>query len=183
MKYIFCVLLALSCKVVCAQLDKTSLDAFLHRIVKDKAAQFEIEYLAQEGGKDVFELDRHGAKIVLRGSNGLSVASALNYYLKNYCHHLITWNGAPTPLPGVLPMVRKKVHRNTPYQYRYYINYCTFQYSMAWWDWDRWQRDQRARHRPQGADDDERSADDRRPCDRRQVPDIRPRCGRRHRLR
>jgi len=141
MKYIFCVLLVLSGGMAYAQLDKTSLGAFLRRIVKDKAAQFEVEYLAQEGGKDVFELEGQGTRIVLRGSNGLSVASALNYYLKNYCHHLITWNGAPAPLPGVLPSVRKKVHRSTPYQYRYYLNYCTFQYSIAWWDWDRWQRE------------------------------------------
>lgn len=141
MKHIFFVLLVLSGVDVYAQLDKPSLDAFLHRIVKDKATQFEVEYLAQEEGKDVFELEGRRGKIVLRGSNGLSVASALNYYLKNYCHHLITWNGAPGSLPGVLPVVRKKVHRRTPYQYRYYLNYCTFQYSMAWWDWPRWQRE------------------------------------------
>jgi len=142
MKYIFCVLLALSGGMVYAQPDKPSLEAFLHRTVGDKAPQFQVEYIGPEKGKDVFELESSGAgKIVLRGSNGLSVASALNYYLKNYCHHLITWNGAPSPLPVVLPAVRKKVHRSTPYQYRYYLNYCTFQYSIAWWDWDRWQRE------------------------------------------
>lgn len=140
-KWIFFVGLVLFAGPVCAQLDKPSLDAFLHRIVKDKAGQFEIVYIAPQDGKDVFELEGKGAKIVLRGSNGLSVASALNYYLKNYCHHLVTWNGAPEPLQAVLPAVKKKVHRSTPYQYRYYLNYCTFQYSMAWWDWERWQRE------------------------------------------
>jgi hypothetical protein len=33
------------------------------------------------------------------------------------------------------------VHKVTPYTYRYYLNYCTFQYSMAWWGWERWQRE------------------------------------------
>lgn len=140
-KWIFLLALAVSGQGVYAQLDKPSLDAFLHRIVKDKAGQFEIAYIAPQDGKDVFELEGKGAKIVLRGSNGLSVASALNYYFSNYCHHLVTWNGAPEPLPAVLPAVKKKIHRSTPYQYRYYLNYCTFQYSMAWWDWDRWQRE------------------------------------------
>lgn len=116
-KWIFFVGLVLFAGPVCAQLDKPSLDAFLHRIVKDKAGQFEIVYIAPQDGKDVFELEGKGAKIVLRGSNGLSVASALNYYLKNYCHHLVTWNGAPEPLQAVLPAVKKKVHRSTPYQY------------------------------------------------------------------
>jgi alpha-N-acetylglucosaminidase len=140
-KWIFLLALALAGGSSYAQLDKPSLDAFLHRIVKDKSGQFEIAYIAPEDGKDVFELDEKGTKIVLRGSNGISVASALNYYLKNYCHHLVTWNGTPRPLPAVLPSVRKKVHRTTPYKYRYYLNYCTFQYSMAWWDWERWQRE------------------------------------------
>ncbi|HVU59069.1 MAG TPA: alpha-N-acetylglucosaminidase TIM-barrel domain-containing protein [Puia sp.] len=140
-KWIFLLALAVSGTGAYAQLDRPSLDAFLHRIVKDKASQFEIAYIAPENGKDVFELEGKGAKIVLRGSNGLSVASALNFYLKNYCHHLVTWNGAPQPLPAALPVVKKKVHRSTPYRYRYYLNYCTFQYSMAWWDWERWQRE------------------------------------------
>ena len=136
-----------------SQLDKDALGAFLQRVVPGKAALFEIAYAAPENGKDVFELEQRPGgtmdngrtaspgKIILRGSNGVSVASALNYYLKHYCHHLITWNGAPLPLPGVLPVVKEKVHRATPYQYRYYLNYCTFNYSMAWWDWARWQKE------------------------------------------
>ncbi|HEY4197512.1 MAG TPA: alpha-N-acetylglucosaminidase, partial [Mucilaginibacter sp.] len=28
-----------------------------------------------------------------------------------------------------------------PYTYRYDLNYCTFNYSMSWWQWDRWQRE------------------------------------------
>jgi len=133
--------------------DRAALESFLHRIVKDKASVFEIAYIAPENGRDVFELEsRAGSagspgsagampKIILRGSNGVSVASALNYYLKNYCHCLITWNGTNLHLPAVLPMVKGRVHKATPYQYRYYLNYCTFQYSMAWWDWDRWQKE------------------------------------------
>src|SRR5258708_2132599 len=128
-------------------LDKQALDAFLQRIVGDKAALFVIEYIAPEKGKDVFEVEAvktagnsgGAGKIILRGSNGVSVASALNYYLKEYCHCLITWNGTNLRLPGVLPGVAKKIHKGTPYQYRYYLNYCTFNYSMAWWDWARWQ--------------------------------------------
>src|SRR5690606_12281021 len=27
------------------------------------------------------------------------------------------------------------------YKYRYYLNYVTFNYSMAWWDWEQWERE------------------------------------------
>ena len=56
MKYIVFVVLVLTGGAAYAQLDSKSLDAFLHRIVKDKAGQFQMEYIAQERGKDVFEL-------------------------------------------------------------------------------------------------------------------------------
>ena len=100
-----------------------------------------VDYVAPSGGRDVFELESRGGKIVLRGSNGVSVGSALNCYLREYCHSLVTWNGVDIRLPATLPSVKGRIRRETPYQYRYYINYCTFNYSMAWWDWTRWQKE------------------------------------------
>ncbi|HEY8894316.1 MAG TPA: alpha-N-acetylglucosaminidase, partial [Niastella sp.] len=85
--------------------------------------------------------ESRNGKIVLRGSNGLSVASALNYFLKTVCFCDIGWNGTNLKLPATVPVIAGKIHKATPYQYRYYLNYCTFQYSMAWWDWDRWQKE------------------------------------------
>jgi alpha-N-acetylglucosaminidase len=63
------------------------------------------------------------------------------YILTEYGHCQVTWNGTNLNLPKQLPVVAQKVHRQTPYQYRYYLNYCTFNYSMSWWDWDRWQKE------------------------------------------
>lgn len=124
-----------------AQLNKTATEAFLKRIVKDRAAAFTFEYLAADSGRDVFEIESKAGRIVLRGNNGVSIASALNYYLKNYCNSIITWNGSNLQLPAKLPAVTQKEHHATPYKYRYYINYCTFNYSMCWWNWERWQQE------------------------------------------
>lgn len=124
-----------------AQFDQRAVDSFLQRIVKEKSVIFISEYIPEQNGKDVFEIDKKKGKIILRGSNGVSIASALNYYLKNVCHRIITWNDLDLELPKVLPFPQKLIHRVTPYTYRYYLNYCTFQYSMAWWNWDRWQQE------------------------------------------
>lgn len=121
--------------------DKTAVEDFVKRIMKQRAGSFIIEYLPAENGRDVFELETKGDKIILRGNNGVSIGSALNYYLKNYCHCLITWNGVNMNLPAVFPAVEKKIRQSSPHQYRYYLNYCTFNYSMAWWDWERWQQE------------------------------------------
>jgi alpha-N-acetylglucosaminidase len=124
-----------------SQINKEAVSAFLQRIVKDKAPLFSVEYINPQNGKDVFEIESKKNKILLRGNNGISIASALNYYLKNYCHCLITWNGINMNLPASLPLLKEKIHKETPYQYRYYLNYCTFNYSMSWWNWERWQQE------------------------------------------
>jgi alpha-N-acetylglucosaminidase len=113
----------------------------LKRIVNDKADAFHVEYIDQENGNDVFELASEGDKIVLRGNNPVSVASSLNYYLKNYCFQEYSWNNTHITLPDPLPMVDTVIRRVSPYKYRYYLNYCTFNYTMAWWDWERWQHE------------------------------------------
>jgi alpha-N-acetylglucosaminidase len=91
--------------------------------------------------KDFFEIESSGGKIILSGTNGVSIASALHYYLKNFANCQITWNGTNLNLPKTLPVVRKKVQIKTPYKYRYNLNYCTFNYTMSWWNWERWQKE------------------------------------------
>ena len=110
------------------------------RVIPAHAKDFKVERIAPaKDGKDVFELESAGGKIVLRGSTGVAAASALHYYLKTYAHCDIGWNGTQLNLPDVLPVVPAKVRKETPYTYRYYLNYCTFNYTASWWDWKRWQ--------------------------------------------
>ena len=43
-------------------------------------------------------------------------------------------------IPQPLPVVAEKIRRVSPYQYRYCFNFCAFSYTLAWWDWEQWQR-------------------------------------------
>jgi len=113
----------------------------IRRIIPQRAASFKVEALPGQEGQDKFELESVGDMIVLRGNDGVSVASALYYYLTGYCHCQVTWNGVNLRLPAKLPAVKKKIYKLSPYRYRYYLNYCTFNYSMSWWDWERWQKE------------------------------------------
>ncbi|WP_240773428.1 alpha-N-acetylglucosaminidase [Pontibacter sp. SGAir0037] len=111
----------------------------IKRVVPTHARHFTVEFIPKEAGKDVYEVESRDGKIVLRGNNGISVASALNHYLKYYTNSSITWNGFNLNLSDTLPVVAQKVRHVSPYKYRYYLNYCTYNYTMSWWDWDRWQ--------------------------------------------
>lgn len=115
--------------------------ALIARVLPEDAAAFRIESLPSDAGRDVFEVEGSGGKIVLRGNSGVSIASALNCYLKEIARCDLTWCGSNLALPHPLPGVPSRIRRVSPYRYRYYLNYCTFSYSMAWWDWDRWQRE------------------------------------------
>ena len=112
-------------------------------VVKRYAPQhseaFTFSLIPPDEGRDVFEIASEDSKIVLGGNNGVSLCSAFNWYLKEYCHVNISWNGRQIDLPKTLPEVPQKVRRTSPYRYRYFFNYCCFGYSLAWWDWDQWE--------------------------------------------
>ncbi len=108
------------------------------RVLKERAKEFIFETMDSESGKDVFELDKQGKKVVIRGNNGVSKAAGLNYYLENYCNAQVSIHYNQLNLPDKLPLP-EKTKVETPFDYRYFFNYCTFGYTMPWWDWERWE--------------------------------------------
>ena len=48
--------------------------------------------------------------------------------------------GQPTEPARSAAAVPEKVRRVSPFKYRYYLNFCAFSYSLAWWDWPQWER-------------------------------------------
>jgi alpha-N-acetylglucosaminidase len=125
--------------LVNAQIDIKSTKGLIKRTLPKHANQFIVEQIKSK--KDTFTIESRGGKIVLAGNNGVSIASSLYFYLNEYCHCQITWNGVNLKLPAKLPIISSKIGKASPYQYRYNLNYCTFNYSMSWWDWARWEKE------------------------------------------
>ncbi len=114
--------------------------SLLERLLPKHANEFVFELIPADNGRDVLEIESRGGKIVLRGNNGVALASALNWYLKHYCDCHVSWCGSQLQLPKPLPVVKEKVRQVTPFRYRYFFNYCAFSYSLPWWDWPEWER-------------------------------------------
>lgn len=114
-------------------------DDMLERIDKGASRKFKIEKVNSK--KDFFELDQQGNKVVVRGNSWVNIASGVNWYLKYYAGVQLTWNNSQAVLPAVLPKVGKKERHETDLTLRYDFNYCTFSYSMAFWDWERWEKE------------------------------------------
>lgn len=116
--------------------------ALVQRVVPSRAAQFSVEIIPKaENGHDVFEIESVGRKIVLRGNDGVSVASALNHYLKEVANCHLSWCGDRMDLPATLKPVPAKVRVVNPHRYRVMFNYCTLNYTASWWDQARWERE------------------------------------------
>ncbi len=109
-------------------------------MVPGAASSFVIEEIPAVDGRDNFEVESRGAKVILRGSSGVAVASALNWYLERIVGVNVSNPLEPIELPSPLPRVRRRARVTTPYRHRYFLNYCTFAYSMAWWTWREWEK-------------------------------------------
>ena len=69
------------------------------------------------------------------------MAAGLNYYLKYYCLTTVSWYAdIPVEMPDVLPMVEKPVVVEAKVDNRFFLNYCTYGYSMPFWKWKDWER-------------------------------------------
>ncbi len=110
------------------------------RLLGGRAAEFRFEPLPAEEGKTVFEIEASGGRPVIRGTDGVAMASGLHWYLKRACGAHISWFGSQLNLPSPLPDMAK-TRIASPHARRYHFNYCTFSYTMAWWDWERWERE------------------------------------------
>lgn len=117
----------------------TPIDELLERIDKGASKKFKIELC--QSANDFFELDQAGGKVVVRGNSWVNIATGINWYLKYNCGIHLTWGNMKAQLPAALPKVKTKERHETNMKMRYCFNYCTFSYSMAFWDWQRWQEE------------------------------------------
>lgn len=115
------------------------INGLLERIDKGASSKFVIEKIKSEN--DFFELDQQSDKVVVRGNNFVSIATGINWYLKYYAGVHLSWNCMTANLPDKLPVVTKKERHETDLKYRYDLNYCTYSYTMAFWDWNRWEKE------------------------------------------
>lgn len=122
-----------------AQLWSNPVNGLLERIDPGASKKFIIQ--VKKGQSDFFELDQKGDKVVIRGNNYVNIATGLNWYLKYYAGIHLSWNGMTAELPESLPKVSTPVRKETNLSLRYDFNYCTYSYTMAFWDWKRWEKE------------------------------------------
>ncbi len=134
--FLVCVLALL---YACQVNDDAVTRALARRIIPDHESLFVFEREADS--IDYFELSSRGKKVVIKGNNSNSLAVGLNYYLKTYCLTSVSWEACnPVEMPAFLPAVDTPIRVVARAKERFFLNYCTFGYTMPWWGWPEWER-------------------------------------------
>ena len=131
---LFCVV-----NILCAYGDDIStVRGLVHRMFPSYEHAFSFKKINSKA--DVFSLQSKGGKIIIGGNNANSMATALNHYMKYYCKVDVGWFKSDAyELPATPPRVPKAVTVKARVKDRFFLNYCTYGYTMPWWKWDEWE--------------------------------------------
>ena len=115
--------------------------ALASRLSPALAAKVEFHQIDAEQGRDVFTLESRGGKVAIGGNNAGSMAVGLNRYLNRYCKVTVSWYAdVAVTLPKTLPDVPQAERVTARVPQRFFLNYCTWGYTMPFWQWRDWER-------------------------------------------
>ncbi|MEG1394349.1 MAG: alpha-N-acetylglucosaminidase TIM-barrel domain-containing protein [Clostridia bacterium] len=99
------------------------------------------QQVGKSGAGDNFCVTFDTGKLTIKANCIIAAANGLYDYLKKYCNVNLSWNGNReldivelVPFEGEFCKVIEQ-------KYRVYMNYCTLNYSMSWWDFSRWEKE------------------------------------------
>ncbi len=99
-----------------------------------------VVFKERSSSKDYYRLESKSGKLIITANNANSMAVGLNYFLKNYCHTTVSWYADDkTYLPTIVPTVLSPIETEARVPNRFFLNYCTFGYTMPWWKWKDWE--------------------------------------------
>ena len=100
-----------------------------------------IEFVEVPSSEDFYALESVDGKIRISGNSANSMAMGLGDYLRDWCLITPTWYSRDAiKEPRKLPAVSGRVERRALVKDRFFLNYCTYGYTVGWWQWDQWER-------------------------------------------
>lgn len=114
------------------------------RTCGDKAAgkiAFRLDSTSSDAGAEYFSISSTAdGRPMISGSTLSALTTGFNFYLNRFMNINIDWNNPHRSVSDfILPDTAITRKANVPL--RYYLNYCTFSYSMSVWTWERWEQE------------------------------------------
>src|SRR5262249_39832848 len=92
--------------------------ALLERLLRGRAAQFELHSMASAGASERFRISSANERIKIEGTTPSALLFGVNWYLKYVAHVSISSNGSRLGA-GSWPLPAGVIERDTPYALRY----------------------------------------------------------------
>jgi alpha-N-acetylglucosaminidase len=138
-RIIFILLLIFPLQLFAAEFD--GVEALVSRRVPWLSGHVIFKKIKSIDAQDIFELESKHGKVFISATSPSAASVALNWYLKYYCHRSMSHMGDNLGAVSPLPVLKEKVRIVAPAQYRYALNYCTYNYTMSFYSWKEWERE------------------------------------------
>ncbi len=138
-KYISAIVIALAFGSVYATNHVETANALAKRIVPSLSG--DIVFKTIDVPVDTFAYSAHNGKVLIEGNSVTSMAVGLNNYLRRQLGASVSWFEAkPVQVPDTVTLPSEPYGAKAAVDTRFFLNYCTFGYTMPYWQWSEWER-------------------------------------------
>lgn len=122
------------------EINEKELHALILRVTKKIEYADKFEFKKLNSDSDAYKMYDSGDKITVEATNGVTAAVAFNRYLCQYCKSFFGPITKNIMLPDTPPSVGKVIEEKSVFLFRYFLNYCTFSYSLLFYKWEDYER-------------------------------------------
>lgn len=136
------VLMAACTDSVFASVSTEAATALARRILGEQCDRIRFQDVSRnKADAEFFTVEDSGGGILVSGTGAPAMAMGLNWYLRYRCKVDVSWySHDPVRLPSSLPVVGEPFTSEARVANRFFLNYCTFGYTLPWWGWKEWER-------------------------------------------
>lgn len=110
------------------------------RILPHRGGDIEFRIVPSERNRYTIGAGENGG-VLISADNANSLAAALGDYLRDECRICVTWYSCDRVRePRRLPVPQSPVSREAVVGHRFFLNYCTYGYTLNFWNWEQWER-------------------------------------------
>lgn len=115
-------------------------EVLVRAIGAEYASRFELLQKPSSGENDWFEISVKDNTIYVTGNSPVALSKGAYDFIRRNHYGVITWEGANVSIPSEL-QDREYPRVTSSMPLRMYINPVTYGYTMAWWTWERWEKE------------------------------------------